>query len=1038
MKKVTLKIFFDSLIAFLFVYFIALSVTAKADISIKINEVDQIVPSTIREQLEKNPLCNTAFHSQQQTLFCGRAILKEFNEGGHYRNIMLKKYQAPDGLINWQLTAQAAVVVGDIAFTGITNQEQEMLRQFFQTRSGSEFDPDVLLRDLQKIQNWFSERGYLKAHVSQEIINKDNQVHIHMNIQKNTPCLIAEVRYSTGFNVLDLINAPIEPGSLCDKISLKDSLEKEENRLKSEGYIEAKVGLLGLDYTADKERAVARVLIQKGTRTRIEIINTQKSQSAVDLNFLKDGFSNAELAYLSGEELQRQIALGYQKLGYAKVLVAGPERINEPDGNRLLHFEVTPGPQIFLGKIQFKGDLPLSQEELLSRLNLKPGFFSARLPYVEERILEIPQNLKAILGEESYLDAEVAEPFVSFSPEGTIADVEVNVTRGNGHFLSALTQSGLPSELRKRGNSLRDSLQLGARFSPSKLQSYMQQIRIELVQEGYTYAQVEAVDIKYQPSSDRKTNVSIYLKVSAGPLVKIGQIVPEGELFGKGTRLVKESALNPGDIYKPAILERARQRILQHGLFGSVEISPLNKDQVDKKNGVIDLVIRVRARPAYQLSLGPGWGSLKGYRFGIDYTRNNITKEGTRFFTSVTLSQEKEQTTSTGTEQLLGRQISAGLVSPFLQVGKYVTPFDESVSASWGAVVQPLYNRLFRSAQVEMIWHPLIFDFSFDISGKLSAENSELIGSNLPVLEALEYGKYLRAREFGGSVTLDTRNNREWPTLGTITELNYLGGRFGMQSDLQYDRYALESAWFTPVWGRLSFALAGGVTRIAHIDSKNAETVTVPGSRRASLNGKAIIRGFPESGIGLGPLIWLKKTPSTSCKNVLTPTGASNLLYTKSELRYRTPWLSDNIGVALFSDSGLSYFWKPEEAAIQRSLDSQSLDQAEVDGCKITQAALVGNTPIVQTGTGAIKEYFNNAYLSAGIGLRGIIPNFAALSFDWGIPIFDPASHRQTNCLTSSAAQISDTQPTCVVRLPESKMLGVIPGSFHISLGAHF
>ena len=238
--------------------------------------------------------------------------------------------------------------------------------------------------------------------------------------------------------------------------------------------------------------------------------------------------------------------------------------------------------------------------------------------------------------------------------------------------------------------------------------------------------------------------------------------------------------------------------------------------------------------------------------------------------------------------------------------------------------------------------------------------------------------------------------------------------------------------------------------KISDVVNSQKEAVTAPSSRRATLAGRSLVRGFPEasSAVTPGPLLWLnfqspEANPSLQCQPTLRAIGATNVLYAKSELRVRTPWLGESLGLVSFLDTGAAFFTGQEQQALQASLSggSTGLDPGASDQCALRSARVVGDDAIDRLETSIFNRYLQNSYISAGLGVRYIISNFASLNIDLGFPLREPGdAARKDDCILPADVGTTSAAPRCVKRSSTSKLFGLfpLPGAYHIGIGANF
>jgi outer membrane protein insertion porin family len=979
-------------------------------------------------------------------------VLKEVAGTQQFRNISLQKLQTSSGNIKYLLFAEKLQKIGKVSLEGIPFLEENEYRRLLETKLGSPINEMSLSLDAIKVKERLIERGYLNAKLTS--VNKTASdpgiVDVVFTFDRGRPCRIAEVIYVPERPALNFLSSPLEAGALCDLQSIREALEKDRNRLRNEGFLKNEISLISLEPTADKERAIVKLKVLRGLRTRIEVVN--ESTGAVLDDFPSpESVSLLDVEFLADEELRTAVQGDFLKKGFARASVKTPLRQMRGE-EEVLRFFVQTGAQYSVRNIEFRGKLPFTREELLDKLELVPGLFQKGIPFIEADLQKYQEGLKSILQEAGYRDATVEPPVATYSDTARSVDIVFRAESGPLYIVKDISTTGKPSGFSFDDEALFQNLEPGSPFTDARLELYVKEMHVQLFRAGYAYSDILAPRLETHDSQKEKKSVRIFLEVNPGPLIRIRRITIEGDTFGKEERILSEAGLTTGDIFNRETLEKARQRLLIHGLFSSVEVEPAAQS-IAAGEKEIDVVIRTRKRGGYSLGLGPGWGNKRGYVFDVNFTLNNLTADGLRFFSEARISQAKDQSTAPGKHQLLERHISLGVIEPLIKFGNWTSPFDATASVGFGARAERLNNRNYQSSSFDLSWRPLLLGYSWRFNLKFLQEVSEMLDSGLTPLEALD-PKRIRIHEVLVGTGFDNRNNRDWPTSGFLGDFSMGGARFGFLSDVQFNRYILDTGYFFPLYKRLSGAILLGGVRVSDVVNrsradKDSEMVTVPDSRRASLSSqKAQIRGFWEPNVALGPLLWRyvvspDNDPEKACPIVLQSLGATNVLYLKGELRYRSKWFTENLGFATFVDTGSAYFTKGEEQKISEKLANISSDGDGTD-CRTLKVALVGNDAVdLKKGTG-LSDYFKSSYVSSGFGVRYIVPNFASLNLDWGFPVYDPSEAVQTHCATPEEAKKNQGReranvnaPQCVQRKGYSEYVGMrFPGAIHFSIGA--
>lgn len=974
----------------------------------------------------------------------GQKLVKELVRSGKYKDVLISQSNK-EASLEWRVDMQAQRSIFDISIDGIGFLDESVYVSGLRSKTGALFLEQYVEEDIVRLRSMLHERGYPNAKVTSVQIRgvPNGTVRVNFKVERGDVCRIAEVKVSGAENVIEIISLPIELGAVCDIPLLKKKLRNEQDRLVGEGYLKAEVRLDNVAYSRDKDRAVLFVSAVKGPQTRIGTLDLATGEIREDLLEDQGGLTAFDLTLLSEDDLRREVQNQYQEQGYAQVKVTGPSYVNLRSGDRVLRFFVLKGPQILIGDVEFTGDeLPVTRSQALEAMNLDPGIFRQSVPYVEKELPRYRESLEQMLLNEGFGDVSVDPPRVSISRSGGTAKLIFRVRLSRRYVLSELTILGRPDDMVLDRRQLTDTLDLDEPVSGLSISALQENIRRQLIEAGYYYAQVRhEVVVKSEDIETRK--VLLVIEIRAGPLVRIGNVYTEGELYDKGERVRSISGLEKGDVFTPGGLERARLRILRHNLFGTISVEAFDQSAVERRESVLDVVIRATGRRGYSLALNPAYGTRNGYRFGTDFVWNEINDSGSRFNVSTQFSQDRQQVPIGKTNQEVGRKVTFGLTEPLLRVGNWVSPFDARVLFGLEVSNQNIETRLFETYQISLTYRPTLFGYDFDFEGGFAHEWSSLLSSRIEPLEAIN-NPSLQIHELFAKVGFDTRDNVEWARRGMLHEIETQHSRFGLDSDVAYDRYHLSANFYIPLLARWSHALSFGYITISDVVNRKQSTVTAPASRRSGLNGRGLVRGFPESGRALGPSVWLDIEPPAerndpSCINAVRAIGATNVLYAKYELRYRTSYFSDMLGLAWFVDSGTAYFTDTELAEIRAKISENvaSIAPDPVE-CQVTNARIYQPSAVNLKKGNAFASYWNSAFVASGIGLRFIVPNFASISFDWGFPLVDPATRGGGTCVTVEEAESSEGEPVCIKRDRQDRLFGAIPipGAFHVGIGA--
>lgn len=964
-------------------------------------------------------------------------------------NIVVEKFTIEKKLL-FKITARRYPRIGEVSFRGMTSSQIQQARTNIRTRVGVSFVAEESERDRESIRLKMVERGYLKAVVGSPEVSMgvSGELKISFPVSLNTPCRIAEIQTEPDESLFDYFSTPIELGALCDRAAMNEILERQRARLLTDGYLNSELTFNQLNVSEDKERGAVKIRYVRGPKTRLEVVNRQTGLVSDVLSEFRENISAYDVLSLPDDELKSEVRRVFVGLGFASAVVAGPTRLTDANGDSVFRFYLQNGPLVVISEIQFVGEIPIPKQEMLERMELVPGLFQGAVPFVEDALTRYRDRMVNIFLEEGFADARAVDPVFVFATDGRSVKLIFETKPGARSVLRDVTILGRPFDFSLTNNFEDKILQPGQPVNAARLRSLEEEVRLELMNAGYAYARIQ-VTTKSLPVVGGVKPVQVSVDLEPGPLVRIGKIYAEGDVFGKQARIVHESVIRTGDVFTPSALEMARMSLLKHDLFESILVEPLSAESVERNDATLDIVIRAKAKRSYTLGLSPSYGTRNGYRFSIDYAKNNLTKDGLRFTSTMSVSQEKLQSAVLSNQRILGRKLTLGVAEPMLRLGESVFPFDWNALSGVEVSAQSLSDRYFETFETGIAWRPRFMTRTWAVQAKFSHEWSKSIGQSSQPLEALERPT-IKIHELVFGVALDTRNNPEWPTNGLTLDVGSNHARFGLLSDVQYDRYSVDLGFFFPLWRRLTGAVNAGGLKISDVVNSQQKSLIAPSSRRATLAGRSLVRGFPEasSTVTPGPLLWLnfqapEQNLNLKCQPTLRPIGSTNVLYAKSELRVRSPWFGESLGFAGFFDTGAAFFTANELQSLQSNLSGgdAGLDPGSQDTCALKSAKVVGDSPIKINGLSVIERYFDNSYISSGLGIRYIISTFASLNLDVGFPLREPGERLRTiECLAPSLVGTSKEAPVCVKRRSSSKLFGLfpVPGAYHIGIGANF
>jgi len=199
------------------------------------------------------------------------------------------------------------------------------------------------------------------------------------------------------------------------------------------------------------------------------------------------------------------------------------------------------------------------------------------------------------------------------TPEGMTVPVHIAITAGPLYRLGRVTVQGeIPA-----GTEEQLKLKPGDVAVASDMIAAQARLLTSLQEQGYAFADVPP-PIAY--ADDDAHILEIVYEVETGPKVDIGRITFQGLRRVNGTFAQRAFTIKTGDPYKPSSIERARQALLQTGVFTGVSVRAGEMPN----NGAVDLTVQVDERPAHAVSVAGTYSTDLGISLAGTWSHRNL------------------------------------------------------------------------------------------------------------------------------------------------------------------------------------------------------------------------------------------------------------------------------------------------------------------------------------------------------------------------------------------------------------------------------
>jgi outer membrane protein insertion porin family len=572
-----------------------------------------------------------------------------------------------------------------------------------------------------------------------------------------------------------------------------------------------------------------------------------------------------------------------------------PKIIDLEHGRVNLVFEINEGGATKVKSIQFVGNRAFSDAQLRDIVTTtQEGWFD----FIKGTAFYDPDRLN--------LDREMLRQYYLKNGHADVRIVaaDVNLDRdGSGFFVTFVVEEGEPYvfgdiqiESKIPGIDVASLQRLiitypGQTFNAGEIDKSVEALTLALSESGFTFGRV-------RPRADRDSIgrvIKLTYVIDEGPKVYIERINVVGNLRTRDYVIRREFRLAEGDAYNPLLVDTAKKRLTNLGLFKGVDIKRRPGSAEDR----VVLDVTVVEQPTGEISFGAGYSSQEGIIGDIGFTERNFMGKGQFLRLKLGGSLERMQIDLSFTEpRFLDRNLSAGfdLFYRITQRTDY-QPYDQTHAGGSLRLGMPLTERL---------WLTTNYTLSYDEMSNVDIDFSDGRIASRAIRDLLPPGSTsfdYWTSSVGTALTYDRRNHTKTPTSGY-----YLNGGVdfaGVGGDVQYVRLQGEGRFYYPITEKITFVgrVAGG-----HILGWGGDEVRL---LDMFYKGGETIRGFDRLGIGARDL---------ATQDSL---GGHTYYVGTAEVRFPLPLVPDELGIsgAVFVDAGSLFGVSNSTKALNGTVD---------------------------------------------------------------------------------------------------------------------
>lgn len=543
-----------------------------------------------------------------------------------------------------------------------------------------------------------------------------------------------------------------------------------------------------------------------------------------------------------------------------KIIELEQDRVN-------LVFEIAEGGATKVKGIHFVGNHAFTDSQLRDVISTTEkgwfDFLKGTAIYDPDRMNLDRELLRQYYLKNGYADAQITAANAELDRDGSGFFITFSIEEGEPYTFGSVNIESTMAAVKPDDYYGDLRTKQGDTYDASLIDKTVEDLTVAVSKQGYAFARVRP-KAEADPVT-RKINMDYVIE--EGPRVYVDRINITGNTRTKDYVIRREFRVAEGDAYNPLMVDQAKKRLKNLGLFKTVDVKRRPGSAQDR----VVLDVEVVEQSTGELSFGAGYSTSEGVIGDVSITERNLMGNGQFLRLGLSGSFERLQVQLSFTEpRFLDRNLAAGFDLYHKEIDYSNTSGFKSRRTGGGLRLGfPLSEKLWMQTNYS-ISRDQIFDVDPAVTS-LAIQEAE--GTSMTSM-------------LGTSVTYDLRNDPRNPTKG----LYFQGGVdfAGAGGDVQYVSLAAEARGYYPLTDNIIF-----VTRAigGHIEGWGGQDVRLID---LFFKGGETVRGFNRAGYGPRDL------------NTDDALGGSTYWATTAEIRFPIPFVPDDLGIsgAVFADAG--------------------------------------------------------------------------------------------------------------------------------------
>ncbi|HWK37349.1 MAG TPA: outer membrane protein assembly factor BamA [Hyphomicrobium sp.] len=547
-----------------------------------------------------------------------------------------------------------------------------------------------------------------------------------------------------------------------------------------------------------------------------------------------------------------------------KIIELEQDRVN-------LVFEIAEGGATKVKGIHFVGNRAFSDTQLRDVISTTEkgwfDFLKGTAIYDPDRMNLDRELLRQYYLKNGYADVQVTAANAELDRDGSGFFLTYSIEEGEPYDFGTINVESTVASIdaaKFKGEVLTEG---GDTYNAQLIDKSVEALTGAVSKDGYAFARVRTQAVP-DPVSRK---IALNYVIEEGPRVYIERINVSGNTRTKDYVIRREFKVAEGDAYNPLMVDQAKKRLTNLGLFKGVEVKRRPGSSQDR----VVLDVELVEQSTGELSFGAGYSTAEGVIGDVSITERNLMGNGQFLRLQLSGSMERLQVNLSFTEpRFLDRNLAAGFDLFHKEIDQTrQSGFESRRTGGSLRLGFPISEKLWMQTS-----YTASRDSIFNVSPYASQAIRDASGTSYTSM-------------VGTTLTYDLRNDPRNPTKGLWFQT---GADFaGLGGDVQYISLAAEARAYYPITDNITFvarAVGGSITGWGGEDVRLIDLF---------FKGGETVRGFDRAGYGPRDL------------NTGDALGGQYYWATTAEVRFPIPFIPDDLGIsgAVFADAGS--LWSP-------------------------------------------------------------------------------------------------------------------------------